>query len=239
MKIEKLHENNRDDNDKIVITKNEYNNLKEKEQLLDNILPYNFSSHAIKNKKKFIRQSDICVLFTDIVSYCKIAKTYMDIITFMILRDMYTKFDNLIQKYPSLQKIETIGDSYMVIGDMYKEYDINIVINEIIHFAENLLLETKKIIAPSYKLQLRIGIHIGSVIIGILGTDKPRLCVVGNTVNIAARLQSSTLSDTIQISETLYSKISDENDKAKYRKKENVELKNICSMNTYIIENIV
>jgi len=163
----------------------------------------------------------------------------MDIVTFMILKEMYTRFDNLIKKYPSLQKIETIGDSYMVVGDMYKKYDINIVINEIINFAENLLIETKKIIAPSYKLQLRIGIHIGSAIIGILGIDKPRLCVVGNTVNIAARLQSSTLPDTIQISEKLYSMLQDEDNKSKYVKKENVELKNISIINTFIRDNIV
>jgi hypothetical protein len=181
----------------------------------------------------------VCVLFTDIVSYSKIAKTYMDIVVFMILKDMYTRFDKLIQNYSSLQKIETIGDSYMVVGDLNNQYDSQIIIKEILEFAEKLIVETKNIVAPSYKLELRIGIHIGSVQIGILGIDKPRLCVIGNTVNVSARLQTNTLPDTIQISEKLYLNIEDNDIKEKFIKKNDVELKNICKMNTYVRNNII
>lgn len=213
--------------------------MKKKEKLLENILPYDFSYYYIYNKNKFKKFKNICVLFTDIVNYSKIAKTYMDIVVFMILKDMYSKFDKMIQNYGSLQKIETIGDSYMIVGDLNNQYDLQIVITEILEFAEKLIIETKNITAPSYKLQLRIAIHIGSVQIGILGIDKPRLCVVGNTVNVSARLQTNTLPDTIQISEQLYMNIQDNEIKDKYTKKEDVELKNICTMNTYIRNNII
>jgi class 3 adenylate cyclase len=187
-----------------------------------------------KNKKKYIKYNEICVLFTDIVNYSKIANTYMDMIVYMILDDMYSKFDNLLKKFTSLQKIETIGDSYMVVGGLNKDNTMDVIIKEILQIAEALIIETKNVRAPSYNLEIRVGIHIGSAVIGILGKDKPRLCVIGNTVNIAARLQTNTFSDTIQISEKLYNKILDDDLKIKFTKKENVGLKNICSMNTYV-----
>ena len=158
----------------------------------------------------------------------------MDMIVYMILNDMYSRFDNLLQKFTSLQKIETIGDSYMVVGDLNKKHKSDIIIKEILQLAEGLIIETKNVKAPSYKLKIRIGIHFGPAVIGILGKEKPRLCVIGNTVNIAARLQTNTFSDTIQISEKLYNKILDDDIKIKFTKKENVDLKNICSMNTYV-----
>jgi class 3 adenylate cyclase len=158
----------------------------------------------------------------------------MDMIVYMILDDMYSRFDKLLENFTSLQKIETIGDSYMVVGDLNKKNTMDIIIKEIIQLAEKLIIETKNVIAPSYELEIRIGIHIGSAVIGILGKEKPRLCVIGNTINIAARLQTNTYSDTIQISEKLYNKIPDDDTKIKFTKKENVELKNICTMNTYV-----
>ena len=202
--------------------------------MLENIIPFNLTYNFFQNKKKYIKYNEICVLFTDIVNYSKIANTYMDMIVYMILDDMYSRFDKLLENFTSLQKIETIGDSYMVVGDLNKKNTMDIIIKEIIQLAEKLIIETKNVIAPSYELEIRIGIHIGSAVIGILGKEKPRLCVIGNTINIAARLQTNTYSDTIQISEKLYNKIPDDDTKIKFTKKENVELKNICTMNTYV-----
>ena len=98
--------------------------------------------------------------------------------------------------------------------------------------------EIKSIETPdNIPLSIRIGINIGSVIAGILGSEIPRLCVVGNTVNIAARLQTNTEKNTIQISNDIYEiakKIYfDKN--IEYTFKKDVFLKNIGSINTYII----
>ena len=86
-------------------------------------------------------------------------------------------------------------------------------------------------------LQLRIGINIGKVVVGILGVEIPRLCVVGNTVNVASRLQSTADVDTIQISRHIYeiAEAIDFDIEFDYVMKENVFLKNIGSVTTYNI----
>jgi len=190
----------------------------------------NYSSKSFKN---------ICVLFTDIVSYTEIAQKYEDKIIFELLNNIYIKFDNIIKKYYHLQKIETIGDAYMVVGDIFRDNDNNtIAVKEIILLAIDLIKEIKSIETPDNKhLSIRIGINIGPVVAGILGNEIPRLCIVGNTVNIASRLQSTAEENTIQISNDIYNIAKNIyfNKNIEYILKKDVFLKNIGSINTYVI----
>ena len=148
----------------------------------------------------------VCVLFTDIVNYTELAQKYDDTIIFQLLNNVYISFDKIIKKYPYLQKIETIGDAYMVVGDIFRNtLNYKNVIKEILSFAIDIVTEVKMIKTPdNIPLCIRVGINIGSVSIGILGNEIPRLCIVGNAVNMAARLQSTAEIDTIQISTDVY-----------------------------------
>ena len=158
---------------------------------------------------------------------------------FKLLDTIYNRFDNIIKKYSHLQKIETIGDAYMVVGDIYKNTNNHkIVIKEIIIFALELIEEIPKIDTPNKKeMSIRIGINIGNVSIGILGNEIPRLCIVGNTVNIASRLQSTAEINTIQISKQVYEEMNDIDfeDIFEIERKENVFLKNIGNVCAYTI----
>ena len=181
----------------------------------------------------------ICVLFTDIVNYTELAQKYDDAIIFQLLNNVYISFDKIIKKYPHLQKIETIGDAYMVVGDIFRNtINHNLVINEIMSFAIDIVKEVKTIKTPdNIPLCIRVGINIGSVSIGILGNEIPRLCVVGNAVNMAARLQSTAEIDTIQISSDVYELLETVEIDKKYEFiiKEGVFLKNMGSVTTYNI----
>jgi class 3 adenylate cyclase len=217
-------------------------------ELLNKILPFGFdkeyissasaspiaSASASASAKQF---NMICVLFTDIVNYTELAQKYDDIIIFQLLNHVYISFDKIIKKYPHLQKIETIGDAYMVVGDIFRNtINHNLVINEIMSFAMDIIKEVKTIKTPdNIPLCIRVGINIGSVSIGILGNEIPRLSVVGNAVNMASRLQSTAEIDTIQISRHVYELLETvENDKKyEFVIKENVFLKNMGSVTTY------
>jgi class 3 adenylate cyclase len=181
----------------------------------------------------------ICVLFMDIVNYTELAKKYNGDIIFKLLHQIYLHFDNIIKKYQYLQKIETIGDAYMVVGDIYrKELNYTKVIREIILLAMEFVKEIKTIETPDNNpLCIRIGINIGSVNIGILGNEIPRLCVVGNSVNVAARLQSTAEEDTIQISRHIYEQLGeiDFGKEIQLVRKDDVFLKNIGTVTTYNI----
>ena len=81
---------------------------------------------------------------------------------------------------------------------------------------------------------------MGSVSIGILGTEIPRLCVVGNAVNVSSRLQSTADPNSIQMSRHIYEQLAEIDFDVKFEiiKKENIFLKNIGSVTTYNIYDI-
>jgi len=214
------------------------------QELLNKILPFGFDKEYIAGAgagvgagaKQF---NMICILFTDIVNYTELAQKYDDTIIFQLLNNVYISFDKIIKKYSHLQKIETIGDAYMVVGDIFRNtINHNVVINEILSFAIDIVKEVKTIKTPdNIPLCIRVGINIGSVSIGILGNELPRLCVVGNAVNMAARLQSTAEIDTIQTSSDVYKQLENIEIDKKYEFiiKENVFLKNMGSVTTYNI----
>jgi len=221
------------------------NNIDElKKELLTKLLPFNFDKEYIEqssvfNKRSTIKLDMVCILFTDIVNYTEIAKKYDDKIIFQLLNSIYNNFDNIRKKFPHLQKIETIGDAYMVVGDIYRNSNNHkVVIKEIILLAFELVNSIKTVKTPdNIPLSIRIGITMGNVSIGILGNEIPRLCVVGNAVNVASRLQSTADIDSIQISRHIYEKIGelDFNFVFDCILKENVFLKNLGTINTYNI----
>jgi class 3 adenylate cyclase len=207
-------------------------------ELLKKILPLELEDRYLTQTKEYKPYDFICVLFTDIVSYTELAKKYDADIIYKLLNDIYTRFDDIVNRYSNLQKIETIGDAYMVVSDIYTNDQKNNVKNMVL-FAFDILREIKNIPTPDNKpLQLRIGINLGRVVVGILGIEIPRLCVIGNTVNVANRLQSTADPDTIQISTHVYEivKESDFRDiQIHFEEKQNVFLKNLGSRTTYII----
>ena len=230
---------------KVKITSRMPDNTDElKKELLTKLLPFNFDKEYIEqssvyNKRSTIKLDMICILLTDIVNYTELAKKYDDKIIFQLLNNVYNNFDNIRKKFPRLQKIETIGDAYMVVGDIYRSSNNHkIVIKEMILLAFELVYAVKKVKTPDdIQLSLRIGITMGNVSIGILGNEIPRLCVVGNAVNVASRLQSTADIDSIQISRHIYEKIGELNFDIIFDciLKENVFLKNLGTINTYNI----
>jgi len=221
-----------------------YNTEKYKElilrtNLLKQLLPYGLEKYYLERKRKYIKNKNGCILFADIVGYCEIAEKYTDIVTYLILDDIYSRFDLIIRKYPHIQKIETIGDAYMVVGDLNNlEFNPDLYLN-ICEFAFEIIEEIKKVKTPNHKLDLRIGIHMGSYIISVLGSINPRLCIIGKDVNKTSRLQSTAEKNTIQISKWLYDillKIDRARENYNFVKNENVYLKNIKLTTTYTMK---
>ena len=204
-------------------------------ELLKKILPLELEESYLSHTQNYKEFNFVCVLFTDIVSYTEIAKKYDNTIIYNLLNEIYTHFDEILYKYSNLQKIETIGDAYMVVGDIYNN-DTKTNVKNIILLALDFCKEIKNIKTPDNEpLQLRIGINLGKVIVGILGNEIPRLCVVGNTVNVAARLQSTADPDSIQVSRHIYEivKETEFGINIEFEKKEEVFLKNIGYVSTY------
>ena len=175
----------------------------------------------------------------DIVNYTELAKKYDGNTIFRLLHSVYNHFDNIIKKYQHLQKIETIGDAYMVVGDIYRqELNYKLVVKEIILLGLEFIREIKTIETPDkIPLSIRVGISIGPVNIGVLGNEIPRLCIVGNTVNMASRLQSTADPNTAQLIRHIYEFVGeiDFGMDLHIQEKTMVFLKNIGTISTFVI----
>ncbi len=204
-------------------------------ELLKKLLPCDLDDkYLLSNIRKYEQKENICIMFVDIVSYSELASNESAENVYEILDKIYTNFDIILRKYKNLQKIETIGDSYMVVGDLTSNINILLVVKNMIKIAEEFILMNNTIIYRGNKIDIRIGINIGAVVIGILGLDIPRLCVVGNTVNKTARLESTGKNNKIHISQEVYELIKEDNSYT-FESNNNVYLKNIGTFTTYFV----
>ncbi|GAB1605940.1 atrial natriuretic peptide receptor 1-like [Argonauta hians] len=143
------------------------------------------------------------VLFSDIVNFCRICRESKPIEIVDFLNEVYNVFDSVLDDY-DVYKVESISDSYMVVSGLpVRNGDRHA--GEIATMALDLMSRVNgfNVIRVENKtLQLRIGIHSGAIVTGVVGQLMPRFCLFGDTVNTASRMQSSSIALRIQVSET-------------------------------------
>ncbi len=145
----------------------------------------------------------VTIFFSDIVGFTTISASSSPMEIVDMLNDLYTTFDTILDKH-DVYKVETIGDAYMVISGLPKRNGIqhaaHIASMAIDLAKESALFHIRHM--PGEKLKLRVGLHSGSVVAGVVGVKMPRYCLFGDTVNTASRMESTSIEMKIQISET-------------------------------------
>ena len=209
------------------------------QHLILNILPSEVANELQKTGHATPKYYEsVSVLFTDFVGFTKIADTLSPQEVVAELNDCFIAFDQIIESH-NLEKIKTIGDSYMCAGGIPGKYGrdelhaITIVraAIEIRHYMEEKNKSRKA--AGATPWDLRIGIHTGPVVAGVVGKNKYAYDIWGSSVNIASRMESNGAAGQINISESAYELVRDHFD-CTHRGK--IFAKNVGEIDMYFVK---
>lgn len=205
---------------------------KKSDDLLLNILPDEVAEE-LKNKGYSDARNfnNVSVLFTDFVDFTVAGEKMNAQELVGELHTCFKAFDEIITKY-NIEKIKTIGDAYMAVCGLPVEQP---------HHAEKTAMAALEILAfiedrqkrmPEQTFRIRIGLHTGSVVAGIVGVKKFAYDIWGDTVNTAARMEQSSEPGRINCSENIYELIKDRFDCTPRGK---IKVKSKGEMNMYFI----
>jgi class 3 adenylate cyclase len=179
------------------------------ESLLLNILPGEVADElrakGLVSPKYF---EDVTILFTDFVGFTLSTEKLAAEELVELLHDYFTAFDQIVARY-RLEKMKTIGDSYMCISGLPMRNPAHPV--DMVMAAFEMLDAVRQRQRPDRLAQwkVRIGIHTGPVIAGVVGINKFAFDIWGDTVNYSSRMESSGEANRINLSERTYSRVKD------------------------------
>jgi class 3 adenylate cyclase len=206
------------------------------EALLLNILPQQIAEELKTNGSAEAKHfEEVTVMFTDFKNFTQITEKLSPAELVAEIDTLFKAFDKIINSY-SIEKIKTIGDAYMCAGGlpvptMTHAQDVVQAALDIQHYMQQDFLERqKKGLEP---FEIRIGIHTGPVVAGIVGDMKFAYDIWGDTVNIASRMESSGEAGKINISGSTYALVKDKFF-CTYRGK--IEAKNKGEIDMYFVE---
>ncbi len=174
------------------------------ERLLLNILPASVVERLKENPDQMIADDleDVVILFADIVNFTKTSANLPACEVVALLNKVFSSFDDLVAD-AGLEKIKTSGDAYMVaagIGDPQADD-----IQRVADLALGMLASVQQLNAIHRpKVAVRVGIHSGRATAGVVGSLKFYYDIWGDTVNLAARLQTAAKPGSIRISQTVH-----------------------------------
>ena len=206
------------------------------EKLLLNILPKKIAKELQENGTAKSRDYEsVTVLFTDFKDFTQISADLTPVELVTELNDYFTAFDDIVEKY-NLEKIKTIGDSYMCAGGLPAKnnshpFDTIRAAMEMQRYAceKNKLRELK----AKTKWELRAGINTGPIMAGVVGKKKYAYDIWGSTVNVASRMETAGEPGKVNISADTYELVKD---KFKCHHRGKVSAKNVGEIDMYFVE---
>jgi adenylate cyclase len=201
------------------------------ERLLLNILPEPIANR-LKQGQSTIADSfaEVTVLFADIVNFTRLSDHMSPTKLVILLNEVFSAFDRLAEQH-GLEKIKTIGDAYMVVGGLPTPRPDHA--EAIAEMALDMQREVAQFtFEDGETLSIRIGIHTGPVIAGVIGARKFSYDLWGDTVNTASRMESHGLSDGIQVTAETYERL---RDKYIFEERGIIHVKNKGEMVTYLL----
>lgn len=203
------------------------------ERLLLNILPPSIAQRLGHNQDTIADSfEEATVLFADIVNFTNLSSHISPTELVSMLNEIFSRFDRLLERY-GLEKIKTIGDSYMVVGGLPLIRPDHA--EAVAEFALDMQQQIQEFNAErGQSFSMRIGINTGPVVAGVIGLKKFIYDLWGDTVNIASRMESHGIPGAIQISSATYERLKD---KYLFEERGTIDVKGKGEMMTYLLKN--
>lgn len=201
------------------------------EKLLLNVLPVAIADRLQKGEKVEAETfPEVTVFFADVVGFTKLAVELGPRSVANLLNELFEIFDSLAGKY-KLEKIKTIGDCYMAVAGVPDRSPTHAqqMADFSLEVVEALQRQNQQL---SRNVQIRIGMHSGTVAAGIIGTKKFGYDLWGDVVNITSRLEGTAEPMKIHVSESVYSRLQDS---YLFEERGEVDLKNRGKLRTYFL----
>jgi adenylate cyclase len=202
------------------------------ERLLLNILPQPVATRLKQSPGVIAERFDeVTVLFADIVNFTPLSARIPPEALVTLLNDVFSLFDQLAEKH-GLEKIKTIGDAYMAVAGLPMTREDHAAA------AAAMALDIQQIVnhlvLPSIQqpLQIRLGLHTGPVVAGVIGQKKFSYDLWGDTVNTASRMESHGLPGCIQVTEATYQRLKH---LYQFRERGSVHIKGKGEVVTYLL----
>ncbi|MBD2580624.1 DUF3365 domain-containing protein [Oscillatoria sp. FACHB-1406] len=202
------------------------------ERLLLNILPPAIAAQLKEGEGNIARGfSEVTILFADITNFTSLSEQMSPIVLVRLLNEVFSAFDRLTEQH-GIEKIKTIGDAYMAVGGLpIPRRDHAEAIAEMALDMQEAIAQFQK--HPEWRtidLQIRIGINTGAVVAGTIGLKKFTYDLWGDAVNVASRMESSSIPGQIQVAEATYKRLKD---KYYFEERDEILIKGKGKMKTY------
>jgi class 3 adenylate cyclase len=176
------------------------------QRLLLNVLPQRIIDRLAAGETVIAdRHEEVSVLFSDFVDFTGISARLSPSVLVEELNGLFAGFDAICER-TGVEKMKTVGDAYLVVGGLGGEPDHAKAVAET---ALRMVEQVGSAAGRSADWRIRVGIHGGPVVAGVIGVTKFAYDVWGDTVNVAARLEASSEPNRIHVSGTLASQLED------------------------------
>ncbi len=209
---------------------------KRSDMLLNNILPEETAKELKVNGVATAKaHSEVSIVFADIQNFTTIASTLEPRVLVKMLDSYFSAFDEIVQQY-GIEKIKTIGDAYMFVSGLDSSTKDNAsravsasldMIQKVNDINEEMQEKYGKVFS------FRFGMHTGKTVSGVVGKIKYAFDIWGDSVNIAARMEQSSVAGKLNVSESTYSLIKND---FKCIPRGDLEVKNKGSMHMYFVD---
>jgi adenylate cyclase len=171
---------------------------------------------------------EVSIVFADLAGFTSLSRSLSPPDLIRLLDEIFSRFDRVAQRY-AMSKIYTIGDAYMAVGGMNRADNSADHAENAAHFARAIQTEIQKMISEiGYPIALRVGLHVGPVITGVVGVRRPSFDCWGEAVDLASGLEGRAPPGGILISEPAYERLKNKFATSPVR---NIELKGVTGRN--------